>query len=491
MTRRWCVTILSALLFLIVGTMARAATITVDTLADTAVQGHCSVRDAITAANSHAPVRGCMGGPGSNTIEFANGLSGTITLGEALPDIHSDLSIIGPDAGITISGNNTVPIIFIDSGSLGQSTVALSNLAFIAANYESGGGAINNNGELTVDNCTFTDNKGNNGGAILSVGKLTVRNSTFSGNNALNGGALALTRSLAGSTTTVINSTFYRNGAGQGGAIIAGGAALDLSNSTFSDNDANTGGALFSTLAKARLRGNIFAGTAGENCAQSLEAIVDEGYNISNDGSCEFSATGSHNNTDPALDPGGLADNGGQTQTIALEAGSPAVNQIPARTCPATDQREYLRPAPGQKNCDIGAFELNAVPAPSIDCSAAKASQPNPIALPLAFIPEDILGVTNPGGPVYISITAITQDKPVSGGGFVCSDGLGVGTSTARVRANAQGSGGLIYTLGFTASDSGGTGSCSGAVEVCVQDLRHQGECIDTGKTFDSTKCGR
>jgi len=82
---------------------------------------------------------------------------------------------------ITISGNNSVPIRFIDSGSVGQSTVALSNLTFIAATYDFGGGAINNSGALNFDNCTFSDNKANNSGAILSVGKLTVQNSTFSG----------------------------------------------------------------------------------------------------------------------------------------------------------------------------------------------------------------------------------------------------------------------------------------------------------------------
>jgi hypothetical protein len=44
-------------------------------------------------------------------------------------------------------------------------------------------------------------------------------------------------------------------------------------------------------------------------------------------------------NTDPKLDPGGLQNNGGPTQTIALLSTSPAIDHIPASTCPATDQR--------------------------------------------------------------------------------------------------------------------------------------------------------
>ena len=284
----------------------------------------------------------------------------------------------------------------------------------------------------------------------------------------------------------MINSTFYGNTATQGGAIFVGGAFLNVVNTTFSGNDANIGGGIFSTRAVTTLKGTIVASSVGDNC----EGVFDDlGYNISDDNSCGFSATGSHNNTDPLLDPSGLAENGGPTETIALESDSPAINQIPPGMCPATDQREYLRPAPGQTNCDIGSFELGAVPAPSIDCSAAKASRPNLISLPFVFIPERIFGVTDPEGSFSVSVTSIKQDKPVSGGGRICSDWFGVGTSTAWVRANGRRRGGLIYTLGFKATDSGGAGSCSGAVKVCVQDLLHQGKCVDTGKSFDSTKC--
>jgi hypothetical protein len=67
----------------------------------------------------------------------------------------------------------------------------------------------------------------------------------------------------------------------------------------------------------------------------------------------------------PRLDS--LADNGGPTQTHALQIGSPALNTgnpaVPGsggNACEPTDQRGFLRPADG--NCDIGAFERNAVP---------------------------------------------------------------------------------------------------------------------------------
>jgi hypothetical protein len=48
-----------------------------------------------------------------------------------------------------------------------------------------------------------------------------------------------------------------------------------------------------------------------------------------------------------------LADNGGNTLTHALQAGSPAINAGDNVGCPAKDQRGYLREA----NCDMGAYE--------------------------------------------------------------------------------------------------------------------------------------
>jgi hypothetical protein len=63
-------------------------------------------------------------------------------------------------------------------------------------------------------------------------------------------------------------------------------------------------------------------------------------------------------NTNPLLDPSGLQNNGGPTQTIALQQGSPAINHIPIARCPATDQRGVKRPDDGNEQyCDIGAYE--------------------------------------------------------------------------------------------------------------------------------------
>jgi hypothetical protein len=66
------------------------------------------------------------------------------------------------------------------------------------------------------------------------------------------------------------------------------------------------------------------------------------------------------------LDPAGLANNSGPTQTIALEPGSVAIDAIPSGaigcgTTVTTDQRGVTRPQ--GVGCDIGAFEAEQSPA--------------------------------------------------------------------------------------------------------------------------------
>jgi hypothetical protein len=82
-----------------------------------------------------------------------------------------------------------------------------------------------------------------------------------------------------------------------------------------------------------------------------------------------------------------------------------------------------------------------------------------------------IVGVTDADNdPVLIRISAISQDEPVTGGGSgnTAFDALGVGLSTAQVRAERSGTGdGRVYRIAFDATDGKG-GSCSGSVKVEV-----------------------
>ncbi|HEX9626468.1 MAG TPA: CARDB domain-containing protein [Acidiferrobacterales bacterium] len=125
------------------------------------------------------------------------------------------------------------------------------------------------------------------------------------------------------------------------------------------------------------------------------------------------------------------------------------------------------------------------------DCSAAAPSAG--ILWPPNHKLHDITlqGVMDPDGdPVTITVTGIRQDEPVNGlgDGDTSPDGFGVGTPTARVRAERSGlDNGRVYEIAFTADDGQG-GTCEGTVAVGVpHDRGGQPVPFNDGANYDST----
>jgi hypothetical protein len=120
------------------------------------------------------------------------------------------------------------------------------------------------------------------------------------------------------------------------------------------------------------------------------------------------------------------------------------------------------------------------------DCSAATAS-PATIWPPNGkLVPVSIGGVTDPDGdPVALTITGVHQDEPLSRQGT--PDALGIGASTAQLRADRSGGGdGRVYHVTFEASDGNG-GVCTATVTVCVPRDQGRGRtCGDGGPLFPS-----
>ena len=71
---------------------------------------------------------------------------------------------------------------------------------------------------------------------------------------------------------------------------------------------------------------------------------------------------------DPLLES--LADNGGPTETMALAAGSAAIDAGDSANCPGTDQRGFPRPDVPNTACDVGAYESGGPPTASITAPA-------------------------------------------------------------------------------------------------------------------------
>jgi CSLREA domain-containing protein len=232
--------------------------------------GTCSLRDAITAANTKSATNNCSAGSGTDTIAFSRGLTGTITLNSTLPPITGNLTISGPTAspGITLDGNNKFQVVLVNSGAvlnLDHLTIAHGNSS---GGRGGGGGGIFNQGTLIVTNSSFSGNSaniGDLGGGIFNEGTLIVTNSTFAGNSAANGGGIDNT---AG-TLTVTNSTFSGNSAVVAGGIDNAAGTVTVTNSTFASNSADTGGGIENDLlGTLTVTNSTFSGNDASNPGQ-------------------------------------------------------------------------------------------------------------------------------------------------------------------------------------------------------------------------------
>ena len=186
----------------------------------------CTLRDAITAANAS----------GHADIQFAAGVSGTITLASALPAISGTADIVGPGANLlTVSGNNLYPAFNVTTGTLNLAGLSIAN-----GKSASNGGAIQNtSGFVTLSNAALSNNTAtSSGGAINNGGTVLVSDTTFSGNKAALGSAIYNTGAVS-----LAYSTVAGNAASSGGGIYNNsGAALNLANTTFAGNTGTGGG---------------------------------------------------------------------------------------------------------------------------------------------------------------------------------------------------------------------------------------------------------
>src|SRR5215510_13481427 len=312
------------LLCLMTGTRrASAATFTVTNTGDNGGinpapgAGTGTLRQAIVDANAMA---------GADTINFAAGVTGTITLGSALPQITQDVTINGPGASVlTVSGNNSFQVFNIASGV----TVSISGLKISNGGFPGGsGGGIFNSGTLTITNSTLSRNSAPSGGGIPGEGggignfggTLTITNSTLSGNSASEGGGIANFGTL-----TITNSTLSGNRAvSDGGGILNRAGLLTVTNSTLSGNTAFEGGGI-DNFQFAVVKNSIFANTF-PNCG-SL-SISAHGVNFSTDHTCGAGFTVVSSTGAGGLNLGPLQDNGGPTFTHALLPGSVAIDAV-------------------------------------------------------------------------------------------------------------------------------------------------------------------
>ena len=167
--------------------------------------------------------------PGANTITFAPGLTGTITLTTGQLEIASDLTIIGPGASsLTISGNNKSRVFQVDAGA----TASITGLTITGGRAPDGAAGANGLGAMAPGG---PGGGGGDGGGIYNLGTLTLSRDVISGNVAGTGGAGG-----GGLPTSIPGGPGGRGG--RGGGIFTTGP-LTIANCTIKGNQAGNGGA--------------------------------------------------------------------------------------------------------------------------------------------------------------------------------------------------------------------------------------------------------
>jgi hypothetical protein len=334
-------------------------------------------------------------------IEFASGagqpfasaqtitLQGTLALNNTTTG--ESITILGPAAGLTIQGGGSGSNFAVFSVAAGT-TATLQGLTISNGFVSSSGGGINNAGTLTLNSDLVTGNSAIvfGGGIYSATGStLTVTNTTVSHNNAtatasqqgygagvFDWGTMTLSddtfnNNTAGNVgggvynagvTTVNNCTFVANTAVFGGGI-GNQSSLTVQFSTISRNTAVSGGkgGGIANISNQTLQDSIVSGNTSSINPDVYGAITtDKGHNLFGTALRNKTfGTGDLFSNAPGL--GNLANNGGPTQTVALQSGSPAIGKGATIAGITTDQRGQSRAA----TPDMGAYEFN-VPAPAV-----------------------------------------------------------------------------------------------------------------------------
>ena len=213
------------------------------------------------------------------------------------------------------------------------------------------GGLSNVGGSPTVIDCTFTRNLAHEdgGGMDNSESSPDIRGCTFTKNSAMGfGGGMGNHNCDA----AVTNCTFTENAATCGGGGMANnGYSPEVTNVTFTHNSAGLGGGIYNEDSNPVITNCIFWDNSGKEivndggASEVTYCVVTGGY-----------PGNGNTDADPKLED--LHNNGGSTQTCALQASSSAINNgswdANLWEIISTDQRGISR---DMISPDMGAYE--------------------------------------------------------------------------------------------------------------------------------------
>ncbi|MEP7042754.1 MAG: choice-of-anchor Q domain-containing protein [Dokdonella sp.] len=345
--------------------------------------GGAVVLNRVTVTNCHA----------SGTYRLLFGGAVDVTTLRMTDSTISNSGVIGTGVHSNAAGGGAY---VSDEAVLVRSTISGNSVSAPYAQYDgyaSVGGGLYSRGNLTLTDSTISgntieatnDGEDAPGGGIYVRGVATISGSTIDNNFADGdgGGLFKAIFSVYGdppppqdTKLTISNSTFYGNKAGNSGGGIYSLRPTTIANSTVTGNfDGLLAGAglLFADASLAlEVRSSIFSSNSScDICSPPLLSDI-----ATLDSLTPLTVTGNNNLIravastvslpsdtiagDPLLFP--LANNGGPTQTMALGAGSPAIDAGNNAMALGSDQRGSGFARVSGPAADIGAFEVQQAP---------------------------------------------------------------------------------------------------------------------------------
>ncbi len=192
-----------------------------------------------------------------DTVDFAPGLAGTITLTSGELRVFSGLTIAGPGAdAITVNAGHA-PHVF------NLSPAGPMVIAGLTITGGASGGIYNSSGSLTVRDCVITGNRGV--GLVVVSSTVTVTDSVIGDNTSTDRGGGVYVDS--GSTLIVNDSTLSGNTAQYfgGGIYSDSGGQVTVTGSTLHGNSAAYGGGLYDFVSTVGIADSVIDGNTGLN----------------------------------------------------------------------------------------------------------------------------------------------------------------------------------------------------------------------------------
>jgi uncharacterized delta-60 repeat protein len=503
----------------------------VNTTSDAVVAGacghaaaNCSLRGAIEAANAVSNSVISIAIPA--TDPFCSGGVCTINLGSALPSISAPMEIDGPGADkLTVRPASGLALRNFNVTATGVVTFFGLTISNATSGQSGQGGGISNSasGTVNVIQCAIDHNFDvSEGGGIQNHGILNVTNSTFSANTSATGSAGGI---LNRGTANITNSTFSGNSGGSGGGIANLGGTVNLTNSTISGNSVHggPGGGIYNASGIFNVKSSLIAMNTSSVSNQGTDtggSFVSAGFNLIREKDNGFGFTAATDQTgtvalprDPKLDPNGLQNNGGSTKTIALLAGSPAIDKGSSNGLTGqltTEQRGvgYVRRvdnpaidnATGGDGVDIGAFEVGGRKISAVSRKTHASAGVFDIKLPVT----GTLGVEcRKGGSTHVFKVIVTFPSPVTASDATVSPDPAAPGATASVSGfNVSGSKVGVNLTGVSnaqtilitfvgVSDGSARNDVSIPMGVLLGDTDKNGSVTSTDVTLAQSKSGQ